>query len=286
MSRPPEPAGWESTPLTLTTDLDHGGRWTSLATSDREWLWSNPALAGSRRTVRPGDDFVDAGGAEECFPTIRGTPDHGEVWSRRWEGRESAAVVRAPGATLERRVEADDAVAVRYRITTGPGRPFLHALHVLLDVSPDALLQAPGVRSMQVLDHPEPGAVTLATWPDGTGVPLHRLGPDDGTATAACLLECTTATVVDGEDALSFAWQISGETDQRLCSLLLWRNLGGWPPSAPYRSIGVEPMVGRGADLATIGPEDAARADSSGLFTWTLEITAWRRSERPVVGPG
>src|SRR5581483_10582739 len=51
------------------TDLEHGGRWTSLRLGGREWLWqrADPARAG----VAPGDAFVDAGGLEECVPTVR-----------------------------------------------------------------------------------------------------------------------------------------------------------------------------------------------------------------------
>ena len=48
----------------------------------REWLWRS-GIPG-REAVRPGAAFVDAGGLEECLPTIAGDPDHGDVWSRPW----------------------------------------------------------------------------------------------------------------------------------------------------------------------------------------------------------
>ncbi|RDI27711.1 hypothetical protein DFR72_106195 [Lentzea flaviverrucosa] len=48
----------------LYAEVDHslGGRWTSLRTAGREWLWhrADPARAG----VTPGSPFVDAGGLE------------------------------------------------------------------------------------------------------------------------------------------------------------------------------------------------------------------------------
>ena len=59
---------------------------------------------------------------------------------------------------------------------------------------------------------------------------------------------CREATVVDGDHALTFTWNSTSGPD--LCSLLLWRNLRGWPAPTPYRSIGIEPLVGRVADLA------------------------------------
>src|SRR4051812_19226613 len=104
--------------VTATFDPAHGGRWTSLSAAGREWLWHRPAVnaagpasaparsasaavgpasapAGpaptsasepgpARSSVRPGAAFVDAGGVEECIPTIRGVPDHGDAWSRPW----------------------------------------------------------------------------------------------------------------------------------------------------------------------------------------------------------
>ena len=83
-----------------------------------------------------------------------------------------------------------------------------------------------------------------------------RLGPDDGTAVCALLRQCREATVVDGDHALTFTWDSTSDPD--LCSLLLWRNLRGWPAPSPYRSIGIEPMIGRVADLAQGEPADRA----------------------------
>jgi hypothetical protein len=57
-------------------------------------------------------------------------------------------------------------------------------------------------------------------------------------------------------------------------SVALWRNLGGFPADAPYRSLGVEPMLGRVFDLAEAGPGDAAVVPASGELTWRLVISA------------
>jgi hypothetical protein len=54
----------------------------------------------------------------------------------------------------------------------------------------------------------------------------------------------------------------------------IWRNLGGFPPGAPYRSIGVEPMLGAVFDLAEAsGPQDAVTVSASGEVAWDLMIT-------------
>jgi hypothetical protein len=56
-------------------------------------------------------------------------------------------------------------------------------------------------------------------------------------------------------------------------SVALWRNLGGFPRHGPYRSTGVEPMLGRVFDLADAGPGDAARVPASGEVRWRLTLS-------------
>jgi hypothetical protein len=252
-------AEWEPRPLTVEFDLAHGGRWTSLRTPEREWLWHHPdpEVAEARAAVTPGAAFVDAGGVEECLPTVRGEPDHGAVWSRPW----SEAGVTADGFRLERRIRSDGALTVDYTITGPPHAPFVHAVHALLDVSPAARLDAPGVRTAYIVDQD-----SVVPWPSG----LDHLGPDDGTATAAVLPGCAAVTVADGPDALAFTWHAEPS------SLLLWRNLRGWPEGSPYRSIGIEPMAGTAASLADPGPGGPARLGPEGVLRWRLTVTAWR----------
>lgn len=264
-------AGWRPVPLTFATDLQAGGRWTSLRGGGREWCWAHahPEVRRARHRVRPGDDFVDAGGVEECLPTVRGRPDHGDAWSRPWQGASADASVDLPGVgRLRRTVGSTGDLEIGYELRGEPGTRFLHAVHALLDLGPGARLAIAGTPMMRLLDD-GPGPAEQP-WPSG----LDRLGPDDGTARCALLPGCSAVTVVDGDDALRLEW----EADRpELCSLLLWRNLGGWPVPGPYRSIGVEPLVGRAADLAEAGPDDAATLDVRGRFGWRLRVTALRR---------
>ena len=260
---------WRPVTLRVRTDPALGGRWKSLRSFEREWLWTNPdsESASARKRVVPGDAFVDAGGAEECFPTVRGKPDHGDAWTRTWstDGTKSAVDVPQMGR-LSRRISGDNPVVVDYEITGLPGTPFLHALHTLLDLSSTARLALPGSPRISVLDVDD----SEREWPDG----LDTLGPDDGTAICALVPGCNEVAVLDGEYQLRFTWD--SEHSPELCSLLLWRNLGGWPPQRPYRSIGVEPMVGRAADLSIADLNDCARIGPRGYFRWVLRLSCAR----------
>ena len=75
--------------------------------------------------------------------------------------------------------------------------------------------------------------------------------------------------MVDGDYGRpTFTW--NSTSDPNLRSLLLWRNLRGWPAPTPYRSVGIEPMIGRVADLAHGEPPDRANTDAEGRFRWSL----------------
>lgn len=270
---------WQEQELRATLDPALGGRWTSLRTAHREWLWSNPdpAVAAARRRVRPGQEFVDAGGGEECLPTVQGLPDHGDVWSRPWHRDGDGAVLRdsvaTPPFSLHREVGHDRGPEVAYRIS-GPARqPFLHAVHLLLQVGPQARIELAGTPRFRVAG--EPGE---HRWPELGADDLSRLGPDDGTARCLVLPEVSTCRVVDGADALEMSWhRVDGSGAG--AGLLVWRNLRGWPESTPYRSIGVEPMLGATVNHAE--PQRCARLDETGHAAWVLRLRALRAGPAP-----
>ncbi|WP_256122572.1 hypothetical protein [Streptomyces sp. LUP47B] len=271
-------------PLLFTTDAAHGGRWTSLNAGGREWLWRRQGVG--RERVSPGDAFVDAGGLEECVPTVRGTPDHGDVWSRAWSRHGDTERVACKAFTLARTVRATaDGVRADYTLVADPGYRFVWAAHALLDLSEGAELRARAGTPTRVF--PEASSLLDAPWPNGAawvegnwpapgGLRLDRFGPDDGTAVGA-VLTCGRACVHDGADRLSLAVEAEGQP----VSIALWRNLGGFPPPDPYRSTGVEPMLGRTFDLADAGPGDAAQVPASGEVHWRLTLTASCICPRP-----
>jgi len=107
-------------PLTAAIDAEHGGRWTSLRGGGREWLWQRDEPR--RSCVRPGDAFADAGGLEECLPTVRGVPDHGDVWTRRWTAVDKTThTIRTADFELTRNIHAGDSLAADYLLTAEPG---------------------------------------------------------------------------------------------------------------------------------------------------------------------
>lgn len=286
----------EAIPLTVRIDADHGGRWTSLLGGGREWLWHRDEPR--RAHVNPGDEFADAGGLEECVPTVRGTPDHGDVWSRPWtavgeSGFDHAVQghLRGRDFELHRSIDVRRGVVVAdYRLVAEPGFRFLWAGHALLDLSGNAVLRLDGSPSRARLfpeaaahlDHPWPeGAAWVeGDWPDPAGVPLDTLGPDDGSAIGAVMYRTgdaaatTTAVVQDGPDSLRMSVRAEGQPT----GIAQWRNLGGFPVGAPYRSIGVEPMLGRVFDLDDAADGDCAVTPASGEVSWQLTIAAYRKT--------
>ncbi|WP_328533006.1 hypothetical protein OG836_22805 [Micromonospora zamorensis] len=269
-------------PLRVAYDTALGGRWTSLHGGGREWLWRGPEPG--RHEVRPDDAFVDAGGLEECLPTVRGRPDHGEVWSRPWHSAgPDTLVIQRPTFTVSRRITDEGGVVVAdYRLSADPGHRFVWAAHALLDLSPAARLDAPAGTPTRL--HPEAAAFLpsgtwptdapwlTGAWPAPAGLTLDTFGPDDGTALGAVLLDCPRVQVIDGPDRLTLELECADQPR----STALWRNLGGWPANGPYRSVGVEPMLGAAFDLADAGPSDAAVVPAAGEIAWRLTISAHR----------
>lgn len=263
-------------PVSVVTDPEHGGRWTALTAGGREWLWHRDEPR--RRLVRPGDPFADAGGLEECVPTVRGLPDHGDAWSRPWrrageaDGDGDTDVVDCPDFRLTRRLRAESgALVADYTLTAEPGYRFVWAAHALLELSPAARIGIDGPAETRLYPDEGAGWVT-GQWPRVDGIPLDRLGPEDGTAVGAVVLTPRVA-VHDGPDTLHLSVEAAGQP----VAVALWRNLGGFPQDAPYRSIGVEPMLGRVFDRAGADDGDTAVVPPSGEVAWRLTVTATRR---------
>ncbi|TMR21978.1 hypothetical protein ETD86_13200 [Nonomuraea turkmeniaca] len=253
--------------IEVRVDAGHGGRWTSLRGPDgKEWLWRRHAPERAR--VRPGDPFVDAGGLEECFPTVAGEPDHGDVWSRPWDPDGDGLTVRGDGYRLHRAIVTDGAMLTASYVLRGtPGRRFIWAAHALLDLSYEARLQLPEGHPMDVSTD---DADYTARWPLADGVDMSGFGRDDGSVTFLMLAGLDAATIRDGASALTMRLTVANQPT----AIAVWRNLGGWPQAEPYRSIGVEPMIGARAGLIRAEPGRAGIIPPDGEVRWTLRVTA------------
>jgi len=288
-------------PSAVGIDGRDGGRWTSLRLAGRQLLWSGPGLhVGSRAGMT---SYVEVGGLDECLPTVRGVPDHGVLWSSEWEEgwddrRDTPwddstddrwddlwEVVRSDDFAFGRRMisgkrrPGPGAVWADYRLDAEPGYRFIWAAHALLDCEVGARIVVPdGTRcrlhreAAPYVDRPWPtGEPWLEeVWPRPGGIDLATYGPDDGSAIGAVLTDCPMAEVVDRGATLRFELSCLGQP----VSTALWRNLGGFPADRPYRSLGVEPMLGRAFDLAEAGPGDAAVVPADGAVSWRLTISA------------
>jgi hypothetical protein len=261
----------------VRTDLEHGGRWTSLRLSGREWLWQR--ADPNRAAVRPGDAFVDAGGLEECVATVRGIPDHGAAWSRPWRRDGIEDIVECGDFVLRRQLRASANTArASYRLQAAPGYRFVWAAHALLDLGVGGQIVLPEGASVRL--YPEAAPLLRTEWPSGApyvagvwpapgGLELAQLGPDDGSAVGASVLDVDRVEVLDAGDRLRMRVEAGPEVP---VSVAIWRNLGGFPAGAPYRSVGVEPMLGRVFDLETADDEDAVTVPAGGEVEWTLHL--------------
>lgn len=256
--------GWQ-----LAVDREHGGRWTSLIDpAGREWLWSRPDPA--RNQVRPGASFVDVGGVEECYPTINGHPDHGDVWTRPWRRSGTRQETVRSGATdlARRRRVGRDRVEIEYRLTGRWRTTFLWAAHMLITPALGLQIIAPTSWPARTWSGYES---RTDPWPTVAGIPdFDVLGPDDGSAIFCLLPGLDTIGVRIGDEHLRVQLHCS---DQPI-SMGIWRNLGGFSADGgpPYRSVGIEPMLGQHSTLSAALDSERAHVPASGKSHWQLSI--------------
>ncbi|MEV7144734.1 hypothetical protein [Streptomyces tauricus] len=213
-------------------------------------------------------------------------PDHGDAWSRPWRPAAGGAFqVDCDDFSLVRLITHQNGeVVVDYRMRAAAGYRFIWAAHALLDLTEGAELHAASGTPTRLFAEAEPyvddwptGAHSLwGSWPAPAGLRLDRCGRQDGTAVGAVLCPHETGEaeieVGDGSDVLRLHLDAPGQP----ASMALWRNLGGFPATKPYRSIGVEPMLGRVFDLADAGEGEAAVVPAGGELRWRLTVTASR----------
>jgi hypothetical protein len=257
----------------VVVDPQRGARVASLVDrSGYEWLWSRPDPR--RDAVRPGSAFVDVGGVEECFPTLTGSPDHGDVWTRPWSAVAEQSWVCATGdARLIRSHRIDgDMVTFAYRLEAPPGFGFVWAFHAMLGPAPGTRLDVPGGSLVVTWPNGSDTRRVEHSWPIVDGTDLREIpSTDDGTG-AFCLLPGSTAlTVHQPGRHLHVELDAGGQPG----AIGIWRNWRGyaWDGGAPYRSFGVEPMLGRNPAASAALPAERAVVGESGVVEWGLRLT-------------
>jgi galactose mutarotase-like enzyme len=274
----------------------------------REWLWRSdqtPLAPGV-----PGASYVetaDSGGWDECFPTVAPCPmpgrsdalplpDHGELWSARWE---SAVSDHAGGTTLtgsatsarfpcafERAITVDahePVVRFRYRLRHLGGEPFpwIWSAHPLFNVQPGTTLELPGVTQVRVdsvLGRPGAAHGDAIGWPEGVSGESDRFTVPHRSAEWAMKLFADIgpsgrAILTDPRDGEQLEIRADPATVPQVG---IWINCGGWAPEGrrPYFNLGVEPCIGAPDRLDQAVEEwHAAQQLAAGEErSWSLEV--------------
>lgn len=252
-------------------DARHGARIYSLCDeSGFEWLWSRPDAR--RFKVEPGDTFVDIGGAEECYPTISGQPDHGSVWARPWSESGQALRVETPDGVLSRSVKSHaQGLQLDYRLEGAPHFPFIWALHALLRPTVGTELLALGAPAVHYWVDGNNEPAIQSSWPIPVkGHDLRTLPADDGTARFAAVETPELTVVAPTGNRLRVELLADGQPT----SIGIWRNLGGYPSPGPhYRSFGIEPMLGLHHDRSRARARELARIPANGVLGWAVRFT-------------
>jgi hypothetical protein len=283
-----------------------GGKMSSLirTATGREFLRqsaSRPLKAPFM--VRHSGDY-DASGFDECFPTVAACeyageyfkglalPDHGELWSSRWQsethGEELWLAVegrRLPYIFRKRIRLEDEAVFLQYKLESVTDAPFyyLWSARPLLKIEPGCRIILPQdvtevlVESSRNQRLGEPG--DSGRWPrsrlvDAGETDLSILG-DSSRQTADKLL---TPRLSDGTCAVYYpdsSESISFHFDSAIVPYLgIWICEGGWPtPQDGHHTAALEPCTSRADSLAeAVGRCDCAQIHPGAWKHWELRI--------------
>jgi hypothetical protein len=288
--------------MAVAVNPAYGARVTSFRDrqTGREWV----APGGVSGKV--GEDAVygadEAVGWDECFPTIapfdaRATPwgrvlrDHGDLW-----GRPAAVVERAPQrlttqqakplVTFSRTLELDGkSLRAHYRLESHAAEPlpWLWAQHGLLRVTAGDHIILPGI-----------GRVLATYLTRGGDVPreavLHWPGPNLAWPAALDVVQSASAGLAAKLYVENWAGRTAyvgapGEwlaisSDNRVASLGVWLNYGGWPSPGNVHHIALEPTNAPVDHLGQAIERGVPPLPPRAVREWTTSITL--RASPPV----
>lgn len=135
-----------------------GGKIASLQWRGREWLLQ-PSASRDWSVARTQFELAEVCGWDEMFPTITGTPDHGELWTQHWMpsngrpkelGVECASIPAYFGRCIN--AETGDHLRIDYRVLSKSQLPirFLWAAHPLFTLEAGDELEVIGAPLIRV----------------------------------------------------------------------------------------------------------------------------------------
>ncbi len=273
-----------------------GGRVTRLVDqrTGRDWM----AQGGDRVDAREDAAFLaeQAGGWDECFPTVspwdasdtvwgRQLRDHGDIWGRPMTvtdaGPDWMTVKRETSEySFARTLRLDAASLVAdYAVEnlTGQPMPYLWAMHMLLATGPGDRICLAGIDRLAATYVSLEGSVlpiTAVDWPAGDGrigFPLDHVQAAMGFAGKfyAPVPKVAIARVMGATGGLQFGW----DGDQ-VGHLGLWLGCGGWPTVGQVHQIAIEPTTASADHLGQAMEAGQAVVLHPGqIVRWSVRLT-------------
>lgn len=301
MATTPEQLVLEGGGLWVAVAPHLGAKIVSLRTEDgREWLWQDPRVPLAPRQYGDRYETQNAGGWDECFPTIApclypegpwqgiALPDHGELWTLPWEWQRSEDVletwvygIRLPYRFVRwLRLAGERCLVAEYQVENLAPYPLavLWSAHPLFAAEAGAVIELPAGTPVLV-DYSAGGRVPTGleyhAWPylstdDSRRVDVSRFpGAQAGVAE-----KLFTGRLADGRvtlrqpdgAAVTLSWDAA-----EIPYLGLWLNAGAWPaPDVPTAHVGLEPCTGYPDRL------DRALQQGEYLPLGPREVRRWR----------
>lgn len=283
-----------------------GGKMSSLirAATGREFLRQPASRPLKPAVYGAAFENYDASGFDECFPTIAACeyaggsfnglalPDHGELWSSRWQfevhGEElwlATAGRRLPYIFHKRIRLEDEAVILQYKLESVTDAPFyyLWSAHPLLKVDPGCRIMLPkevtnvlveSSRNQRLGESGHSGRWPRTRLADGAETDLSVLGaPSRHTAD-----KLFTPRLSNGACALYYpdsSESISFHFNSAIVPYLgIWVCEGGWPnPEEGHYTAALEPCTSREDSLAeAIGRGECAQIQPGAWKRWELRV--------------
>jgi galactose mutarotase-like enzyme len=261
----------------------------------REWMWSPPAARFFSNNLR--DPFAESTlvGADECFPTVgpcpwadRDLPDHGEVWSQKWEIEADhdsiTTTLQCPVSpfAISRRVALHGSeVNLRYSVknTGTTEEAYLWAFHPLLNIAPGDRLELPASHFQADMSMNCPFGGWADQWDRQWDWPRPVNGIDladmDFGPHRAAAVKLFTPSLREGRaalhnphtgDRLEFLFALS-EID----TLGIWINRGAWND---FHHVAIEPSLGAPdrLDIAAGRTKRCRHLPAGGAASWAFTL--------------